>query len=229
MRILYLIPARAGSKGLPGKNTKILGNKPLITHTIDFVKKRIKKKDELCISTDDDAIFSIAADLGINIPFERPSELATDTATTYDVIMHALKFYEGQGKFFDCVLLLQVTSPLRSELDFDCLISSYDKEIDMVVTVKQSKENPYFTLFEENNEGYIEKSKTGDFQRRQDCPAVFAFNGSMYLMNVEALKKGPINQFKKIKKVIMPDERSVDVDNMADWILLEYYFSSFEK
>lgn len=227
MNILYLIPARAGSKGLPGKNTKILGNKPLITHTIDFVKKRIKKKDELCISTDDDAIFSIAADLGINIPFERPSELATDTATTYDVIMHALKFYEGQGKFFDCVLLLQVTSPLRSELDFDCLISSYDKEIDMVVTVKQSKENPYFTLFEENNEGYIEKSKTGDFQRRQDCPAVFAFNGSMYLMNVESLKKGPINQFRKIKKVIMPDERSVDVDNMADWILLEYYFSSF--
>jgi len=229
MNILYLIPARAGSKGLPGKNTKILGSKPLITHTIDFVQKRIQKEDELCISTNDNAVFSIAADLGINIPFERPSELATDTATTYDVIMHALKFYEEQGKFFDCVLLLQVTSPLRSELDFDCLISSYDKEIDMVVTVKQSKENPYFTLFEENNEGYIEKSKSGDFQRRQDCPAVFAFNGSMYLMNVEALKQGPINQFKKIKKVIMPDERSVDVDNMADWILLEYYFSHFCK
>ena len=82
MRILYIIPARAGSKGLPGKNTKILGDKPLISHTIEFVLKNIKENDELCISTDDDIIFSIAKDLADEIPFKRPVELATDTTNT---------------------------------------------------------------------------------------------------------------------------------------------------
>ncbi|QSW87453.1 MULTISPECIES: cytidylyltransferase domain-containing protein [Flavobacterium] len=227
MRILYIIPARAGSKGLPGKNTKILGDKPLISHTIEFVLKNIKENDELCISTDDDIIFSIAKDLGVEIPFKRPAELATDTATTYDVIIHALKFYEERGQFFDCVMLLQVTSPLRAKTDLDNVILSYDNDTDMVVTVKESKENPYFTLFEEDKNGLLVKSKISNFQRRQDCPNVFAFNGSMYLMNVLSLKKGSMNEFKRIKKVIMPNERSVDVDTMADWILLEYYFSNF--
>lgn len=229
MRILYLIPARAGSKGLPGKNTKILGKKPLVTYTLEFVLKNMKEDDELCVSTDDDTIISIAADLGVAIPFKRPDELATDTSTTYDVIMHALNFYKERGQSFDCVMLMQVTSPLRLQSDLDKVLKSYDEDIDMVVTVKESKENPYFTLFEEDKEGFLEKSKIGNFQRRQDCPNVFALNGSMYLMNILALKKGPMNQFKKIKKVIMPNERSVDVDNMADWTLLEYYFSYFDK
>lgn len=230
MKTLFLIPARSGSKGLPGKNTKILGNKPLIVHTIDFALQNIdKKNDILCISTDDDDVTKIAFDLGIELPFKRPKELATDEATTYDVIIHALKYYESQNIFFDNVLLLQPTSPFRLQEDFNNLVSTYDDDCDMVVSVKKSKENPYFTLFEENALGFLNKSKKGNFQRRQDCPDVFAYNGSMYLMKTDSLKNSVIANFKKIKKVLMPDERSVDIDTIADWILTEYYFSIINK
>jgi CMP-N,N'-diacetyllegionaminic acid synthase len=223
MRILYLIPARAGSKGLPGKNIKILGDKPLIVHTIDFALKNINEEDELCISSNDEKVLDIAKNLGINVPFVRPDELSSDTANSYDVIMHALKQYEDKKQYFDLVLLLQPTSPFRSQEDFYNLIQSFDDEVDMVVSVKKSKESPYFTLFEESSSGFLEKSKKGSFLRRQDCPPVYAFNGSMYLMSVNSLKKMPISEFKKIKKVIMPEERSVDIDTLADWVLTEYY------
>lgn len=223
MRILYLIPARAGSKGLPGKNIKILGNKPLIVHTIDFALGNIKGEDELCISTNDDKVLEIVADLGIHVPFKRPKELSSDTATSYDVIMHALNYYEQKGKSFDAVLLLQPTSPFRVKQDLEDLINSYRNDIDMAVSVKLSKENPYFSLFEENEDGYLNKSKQGSFSRRQDVPAVYAFNGSLYLMNTASLKAKSLGEFKKIKKIIMPEERSIDIDTFADWNLAEFY------
>jgi len=225
MKILYLIPARAGSKGLPGKNTKLLGNKPLIVYTIDFALQNMKYEDELCISTNDDSVLAIASDLGIDLPFKRPEELASDTANSYDVVMHAIQYYEDCNKYFDLVLLLQPTSPFRNQQDFENLIQSYDDEVEMVVSVKKAKENPYFTLFEENESGFLDKSKKGDFQRRQDCPDVFAYNGSMYLMSVNSLKNAKINEFKKIKKIIMPEERSIDIDTMADWTLAEFYLN----
>lgn len=225
MKILYLIPARAGSKGLPGKNVKILGDKELIIHTIDFALKNIKEGDELCISSNDEEVLNIAKRLGIDVPFVRPEELASDTASSYDVILHAIRYYEDNNKYFDLVLLLQPTSPFRSQDDFDTLIQSYDDEVEMVVSVKKAKENPYFTLFEENESGFLDKSKKGDFQTRQDCPDVFAFNGSMYLLKISALKDKKISEFKKIKKIVMPEERSIDIDTMSDWILAEFYLN----
>lgn len=225
MKILYLIPARAGSKGLPGKNVKILGGKALIVHSIDFALNNMKFEDELCVSTDDLKVIEIAKEKGVAVPFVRPAELASDTATSYDVILHGLQYYEKLGKFFDVVLLLQPTSPFRNQEDFDNLVSSYNTDLDMVVSVKNVKENPYFTLFEEDQLGFLKKSKKVNFQRRQDCPQVFAYNGSMYLMNIETLKKRTISEFEKIKKIVMPDERSIDIDTMADWILAEFYLN----
>lgn len=223
MKILYIIPARAGSKGLPGKNTKILGGKPLIAHSIAFALHNIKEGDELCISTDDQNVIKIAQDLGVNVPFIRPDELSSDTATSYDVIMHALRYYDGNGENFDAILLLQPTSPFRNQQDFENLISNYADDIEMVVSVKNTKENPYFTLFEEDESGFLNKSKNGNFERRQDCPKVFAYNGSMYLMQINALKNKTISEFTKIKKIVMPEERSIDIDTMADWTLAEFY------
>jgi len=225
MKILYIIPARAGSKGLPGKNTKMLGDKPLIVHSIDFAMKNIKSGDQLCISTNDDEVITIASNLGIQVPFKRPEELASDLANTYDVIMHAVKHYEDQNKYFDLVLLLQPTSPFRNQEDFENIIKAYEDDFEMIVSVKKAKENPYFTIFEENELGFLDKCKKGDFQRRQDCPDVFTFNGSMYLMSVNALKNSKIQEFSKIKKIIMPEERSIDIDTMADWTLAEYYLN----
>jgi CMP-N,N'-diacetyllegionaminic acid synthase len=223
MKILYIIPARKGSKGLPGKNTKFLGDKPLIDYSIDFALDNLNIDDELCISTNDEAVIEIVKSKGISIPFIRPEELSDDNASSHDVIIHAINHYENLSKTFDAVLLLQPTSPYRIQDDFTNLIKEFSVEIDMVVSVKLAKENPYFTLFEQNNEGFLCKSKVGEFERRQDCPEVYSYNGSMYLINIESIKKSRITAFKKIKKVLMPEERSVDIDTLADWILAEFY------
>ena len=223
MRILYLIPARKDSKGLPGKNTKLLGDKPLIEYSIDFALNNLKNNDVLCISTNDEAVIAIAESKGITIPFIRPEELANDNASSHDVIIHAINQYEKLNQTFDTVLLLQPTSPFRIQDDFTNLIKEYSVDTDMVVSVKLAKENPYFTLFEQNDEGFLNKSKLGHFERRQDCPEVYAFNGSMYLINIESIKKSRIADLKNIKKIIMPEERSVDIDTLADWTLAEFY------
>jgi len=226
MNILFLIPARSGSKGLPGKNTKLLGNKSLIEYSIEFALENLTENDELCISTNDPFVVEIAMKRGISIPFIRPDHLSNDNASSYDVIIHALNHYESISKKFDAILLLQPTSPFRKKEDYQNLLQEFDSKVDMVVSVKTSKENPYFTLFENTSDGFIEKSKSGIFERRQDCPEVYAFNGSMYLMRVEALKKLKLGEFKKIKKIIMPEDRSVDIDTLADWSLAEFYLKN---
>lgn len=226
MRILYLIPARKGSKGLPGKNTKLLGDKPLIEYSIEFALNNMRFEDELCISTNDEAVIAIAESKGVSVPFIRPEMLANDKASSYDVILHAINHYENLNHTFDAVLLLQPTSPFRIQDDFAHLIGEYDDDTDMVVSVKLAKENPYFTLFEENDLGFLNKSKLGNFERRQDCPNVYAFNGSMYLINIKSIKKSKIVNLKNIKKIIMPEERSVDIDTLADWTLAEFYLKN---
>lgn len=223
MNILYLIPARAGSKGLPGKNTKLLNGKPLINYSIEFAIENASTNDEICVSSDDNEVLKITKDLGLEVPFVRPSELASDTATTYDVIMHALNHYKQIGKEFDAVLLLQPTSPFRTNEDFNELVKTFNQDCDMAVTVKEAKENPYFTLFEENKNGFLNRSKEGDYQRRQDCPNVYAYNGSMYLIKKTSLMNQKISEFKNVRKALMPTERSIDIDTMADWVLAAYY------
>jgi N-acylneuraminate cytidylyltransferase len=225
MKILYVIPARAGSKGLPGKNTKKLGGIPLISYSINFALQNKKEGDEICISTDDENVIDIAKKNGITIPFKRPAELSSDISSTYDVLIHVINYYKKNGQFFDILLLLQPTSPFRLNADLETMLSLYEQNLDMVVSVKVAKENPYFNLFEENNLGYIIKSKENNFDRRQDCPQVFAFNGSIYIINISSLMKSKINEFKKIKKYVMLDKQSVDIDTLADWALAEFYLN----
>jgi CMP-N,N'-diacetyllegionaminic acid synthase len=193
MKILFLIPARKGSKGLPDKNRKLLGGLPLINYTIDFAVNNLQKQDELCISTNDEYIIDMCQLNGILVPFIRPEYLATDSASINDVILHAINYYESMQKYFDAVLLLQPTSPFRLDKDLNELKNEFNSLIDMVVSVKLSKENPYFNIYEQNCDGFMFKSKNGDFQRRQDCPEVYVFNGSMYLINVASIKKSRIS------------------------------------
>jgi CMP-N,N'-diacetyllegionaminic acid synthase len=229
MRTLYLIPARAGSKGLPGKNIKKLGGKPLIEFSIDFALKHLKEEDELCVSTNDSDVIQIVKNKELKLHFRRPEELSTDIATTQDVILHALDYFQSIAIFFDRVFLLQPTSPFRTDSDWNAIVSAYDDSLDMVVSVKKTKENPYFTLFEENEGGFIVKSKPGNYSSRQECPAVYLFNGSMYLINVKSIREKKINVFQKVKKIIMPEERSVDIDTMADWVMAEFYLKKNEN
>lgn len=222
MNKLIIIPARAGSKGLPGKNIKNLHGKPLCTYSIEFAKKVYNVNDEICISTDDEKVIDIALENGIKVPFIRPQELSGDKASSYDVIIHAIEHYKGEGKEFDAVLLLQPTTPIRFEEDFKKMELLFNSNIDMVVTVKESKENPYFSLFETNNEGYLTKSKPSKFTRRQDCPKVYAINGSMYLMNTKSLESKNITEFEKLLKVEVSDLASIDIDTIEDWKIAEF-------
>jgi CMP-N,N'-diacetyllegionaminic acid synthase len=221
-----IIPARAGSKGLPGKNTKLLGGKPLVSYTIEFALQIKGTDDVICVSSNDDDVLEQARNYNLEVPFKRPDALASDQSSSNDVIMHALNHYESQNQYFDAILLLQPTSPFRIKSDFQGLKEKFTDDCDMVVSVKQAKENPYFSIFEENAEGYLEKSKKGNYSTRQECPPVFAYNGSMYLIRISSLKKAHLHGFSHIKKMVMPDERSVDIDTMMDWVIAEFVLAS---
>lgn len=221
MRYLAVIPARGGSKGVPKKNIRNLAGKPLIHHTISAARKVFDDAD-ICVSTDSVEIKSVAEDTGIEVPFIRPEELATDTTGSREVLLHALNYYKEIGKIYDAVVMLQPTSPLRRASHIKEALELYSGNIDMVVSVFETSSNPYYVLFEENMDGFLEKSKEGNFTRRQDLPKVWEFNGAVYVINPSSLSKYPISKFPKIVKYVMPEEMSIDIDTEMDFKLAEF-------
>ncbi|MFS4466254.1 cytidylyltransferase domain-containing protein [Maribacter sp. 2210JD10-5] len=224
MKPLIIIPARGGSKGIPGKNIKKLMGKPLIQYTIE-VAKEVFEDNEICVSTDSLEISRLVENLGLQVPFLRPDELATDTASTYDVLLHALHYYETHKFIPDLIVLLQVTSPFRTKKNIIEALELYNESYDMIVSVKETKSNPYYVLFEEDENGWLSKSKNGDFTRRQDAPKVWEYNGAIYLINPKSLKKGNHLEFKKVKKYVMDEKSSLDLDLPLDWMLAEALLS----
>jgi CMP-N,N'-diacetyllegionaminic acid synthase len=216
LKPLVVIPARGGSKGLPRKNIKLLEGKPLIQYTIEAARS-VFTDDYICVSTDDEEIKSVVEELGLTVPFIRPEHLATDTAGTYEVLLHAVEYYENEGYFPDILIVLQVTSPFRSAQHIKEALSLYDSKYDMLVSVKETKSNPYYVLREENEQGWLVKSKEGNFIRRQDCPKVYELNGAIYIINVDALKSKPIHDFVKVRKYEMDEISSHDIDTELDW------------
>lgn len=222
MKVLVVIPARGGSKGIPHKNIKPLNGKPLIYYTID-VAREVANDVDICVSTDDDSIIKCVEDYGLMVPFKRPAELATDTAGTYEVLLHALNFYEKQGKCYDSVLLLQNTSPFRAAGHIKEALNIYSPDIDMVVSVSKTKTNPYYNCFEEDANGFLKKTlDSTNFVRRQDAPITYEYNGAIYVMNTRQLKEMHYSKFSKIVKYVMDDIHSVDLDTMMDWKYAEF-------
>ncbi|GAA4464476.1 acylneuraminate cytidylyltransferase family protein [Nibrella saemangeumensis] len=221
MNWLFLITARGGSKGIPGKNIKPFAGKPLLYYTIDTARQ-LAPDEAICLSTDADEIIRAAEQYRLRVPFRRPDALATDQAGNYEVIRHAVDFYKQQGKRPDAVVLLQPTSPFRTAQHVREAINLYSDQLDMVVSVTESKGNPYFTLFEENAEGYLEHSKKGNFDRRQDCPTVYEYNGAVYVINTASLEQMALSRFTKIRKYVMSAEDSVDLDTPLDWEFAEF-------
>ena len=222
MKSLVLITARKGSKGVWRKNSKLLAGKSLVSYTIEYAMN-ISSPKHICVSTDDQAIIEIAEGYGIDVPFIRPKELSSDTATSYDVMLHALDFFEQKGIHFDNLILLQPTSPFRKEEHLIEAMKLYSKEIDLVLSVCVTKANPYHVLFEENKLGFIERSKNLNTSRRQDVPIVYQANGSIYIFNTTSLRKyNSLNEFNKIVKFEMPHLFSVDIDDESDWDYCEY-------
>lgn len=222
MRFLYLIPARGGSKGIPGKNIKPFLGKPLICHAIDQAREAGADDADICVSTDSEEIRRVVENYGLPVPFMRPSELATDTAGTYGVILHALAWYRERGREFDAVVLLQTTSPLRQAGDICGAVAMWNPAVDMVVSVCEASANPYYNIFETDSEGHLHISKgDGHYTRRQDAPRVWEYNGAVYVMSVESLLRMNYSQFPIRLPYVMPRGRSVDLDTPADWLRAE--------
>ncbi|WP_080238572.1 acylneuraminate cytidylyltransferase family protein [Spirosoma rigui] len=221
MKPLFLITARGGSKGIPGKNIKPFAGKPLLYYAIDTARE-LAPDEDICLSTDADDIIQAAEAYGLPVPFKRPDALATDQSGSYEVMRHAVDFYRQQHRTYDVLVLLQPTSPFRTAQHVREALALYTSDLDMVVSVTESASNPYYNLFEENADGYLKRSKESSFTRRQDCPEVYAYNGAVYVINPVSLAQKPLSQFEKVKKYIMSADDSIDLDTPLDWAFAEF-------
>lgn len=222
MKFLVVIPARGGSKGIPHKNIKPLGGKPLIYYSID-VARQFTTDENICVTTDDELIISVVEQYGLKVPFVRPAELATDTCGSSEVILHAYQFFADKGIQYDAIVLLQPTSPFRKVDFIKEAVALYDDSIDMVTSVRPATCNPYYDGFEENEDGLLQISKgEGTIARRQEAPQVWQQNGSIFVINPKSLIEKGMSGFTKIKKYSMPEAYSADLDTMLDWKMAEF-------
>ena len=224
MKILCIIPARGGSKGIPGKNIKLLGGKPLLQYTSE-VALQSKYLTKVVLSSDDDDIINIGKELGLEVPFKRPQELAKDTTPTLPVIQHMLNYFKSNGECFDAVCLLQPTSPFRTVEFLDRAILKFiNEKSDSLISVLEvpHEYNPHWT-FEKDKKGQL-KIATGEcaiISRRQDLPKAYHRDGSIYLTNTSVIEKLDSLYGECISFIESPKETYVNIDTHEDWTKAE--------
>lgn len=227
MKILTVIAARGGSKGVKNKNIKKLLGKPLISYTIEQAKKW-GGYSKFIISTDSKVIADVALRDGVEMPFLRPARLARDTAGKIDVLRHALKESEKYyGLKFDAVLDLDVTAPIRKVSDIKKIISVFKQSnVDCVFSVVKSRKSPYFNMVEVKKDGNVGlcKELTKEILRRQDAPIVYEMNTSLYVYKRDFLLN-PKNKLPYIGKSAiyeMQQVSAVDIDSEEDFKFIEF-------
>ena len=211
--ILAIIPARGGSKGIPFKNSREVGGKPIIAWTIDEAKKS-KYIDRLILSSDDEQIIKVAKKYGCEVPFIRPPDLARDDTPGIAPVLHAI---EVLPKKYDYVVLLQATSPLRSVEDVDnCIEKCIAEDGNACVTVTQSEQSPYWMYSISANGSVVPVVKVEEYKRRQDLPTAYVLNGAVYVARTEWLMQVKRFVTDETKALIMPINRSIDIDTEND-------------
>jgi CMP-N,N'-diacetyllegionaminic acid synthase len=219
-RTIATICARGGSKGLPGKNIRPFAGKPLIVHTIAHALA-CPAIDGVYVSTDDERIADVAREAGATVPYLRPAELATDHAGKLPVIEHLVKHLEAAGERIARVVDLQPTSPLREPADILAALAVANRadRPQLVVSVREAADNPYFNLVEQGADGLVHLSKGNGNARRQDTPPVFALNGSIYVWERSALAHAAVQGLwsVRIARYDMPRWKSVDIDDLDDF------------
>ncbi len=227
-RTLALVTARGGSKGVPHKNTKFLGGKPLIAWTIEAAKKS-SRLDRVIVSTDDKQIVEVSKEYGAEVPFIRPKELAQDDSPHIDVVIHAIGWVAKNEKWIpDFIMLLQPTSPFRSSEDIDAAINiGIEKDADTVISVSEVSEHPYFIrrITEMGNlVDFIDKPK--GYLPRQILPKAYMENGAIYFAKTEVLRAQRKWYTSKTFPLIMPRERSLDINEKGDFLYGDFYLKS---
>lgn len=226
MKILALIPARGGSKRLPGKNIRNLGGKPLISWSIE-IAKQLNSVCDVLVSTDDEKIASIARMHGALVPWLRPLGLSSDESTSTEVALHALNWYELENGDVDALLLLQPTSPFRDlnkvMKGIEIFINNTDCSI---VGVSPCDSHPYWCLMIKNSKlvPFFDEKKLST--QSQKLPDAYVANGSFYLTSTKNLKKYNTFYGKNMIPLIIDNPReSLDIDTADDWALAEYWLS----
>lgn len=212
-KILAVIPARGGSKRLPGKNIMILGNKPLIAWTIEAAQKS-GSIDRIILSSDDQEIISVAKEYGCEVPFVRPSYLASDGATSEDVLEHAITAIDQE---YDYVVLLQPTSPFRTTGDIDTAVRMcIDNQAPSVESLIKVSENPEW-MFCLNEDGTMTNACKEVIDSEK-----YILNGAVYVIKTELFMKNKKIRYPESLSYIMPKERSVDIDTRDDFEYAEF-------
>jgi len=222
--VIAIVPARGGSKGLPGKNTKLLCGKPLIVWTIDVALKS-KLVDELVVSTDSREIAAIAREAGAPVPFLRPAQLATDTVPTIDVVEHALGFFSvNKGVPFDYVVLLEPTSPLREDDDIDNMLRKLHasaESFDSIISVGQVSEHPSIMkkLLGEKIEPFCPGLQMT--ARRQDNQPAFFPYGVAYIAKTKSLMAERTFYTKRCTHYRIKRYQNYEIDDIYDFLAVE--------
>jgi len=232
MKRICTICARGGSKGVKGKNLKLLLGKPLIAHSIEQARNSALF-DAIAVSSDSPEILSIAKEWGVEYLIDRPAEMATDQAGKLPAIQHCASEVERlSGIYFDTFVDLDATSPLRLPKDIiETVTLLEDSGADNVITAAPARRSPYFNLVEEDGNGIVHLSKPllQPVLRRQDAPKSFDMNASIYAWNrIGMFEKNTIFN-SNTRLYVMPEERSIDIDSELDFDFVEFMFAKHRQ
>ncbi len=219
MKILGLIPARGGSKGIPKKNIKILGNKPLLQYTHEAAKES-SLLTRVILSSDDQEIISVARDIDLEVPFIRPEKLAQDNTSSLEVIIHALTYFQDKKIHFNAVCLLQPTTPFRRKNLIDQAIKKFIQGgYDSLITVKKvpAEFNPHWVFEEEGGKLKLATGEKEIIPRRQDLPQAYFRDGAIYLTKTEVILNQKSLYGQNIGFLENPDPNCVNLDTPEDW------------
>ena len=228
--IVALIPARGGSKGVPRKNIRNLLGKPLIAYSIIQCQRSLYI-DRVIVSTEDDEIAKVARDFDAEVPFIRPSTLATDNAKGLEVVFHAVNWFRERAQQVDIIVVLPPTSPLRLTADIDNAIELFfEKSADAVVSVCLAEKNLYWSNILPDDGCMKDFVSNNAFNKnRQEFQKIFSLNGSIYVANANFLLSQKTYYSEKSYAYIMPPERSIDIDTEIDFQLAEYLMQKNEE
>ncbi|WP_368293718.1 CMP-N-acetlyneuraminic acid synthetase [Dehalobacter sp. TBBPA1] len=222
-RIIAIIPARSGSKGLPGKNIRILNGKPLIAYSI-IQAREAGIFDEVFLSTDSWEYADIAIQYGAHVPFLRSAELASDSASTWDCVREALAQFAALGKAYDILVVLQPTSPLRTAKDIIQAIEKMTQtNADSIVSVCEADHSPlWFNTLPENKslKGFLRPKIIA--KTRQELPVFYRINGAIYAVKTSYFLRTQDILDGNSFAYVMPKERSIDIDTLSDFSIAEY-------
>jgi len=229
MKAVAFIFARGGSKGLPGKNIRLLAGKPLIAWSIEHARA-VQRIERVIVSTDSQEIANVARKYGAEVPFIRPAELSSDTSPEWLAWRHALSHMrQTEGSMPDVMISIPATAPLRLPLDIENCLNEYEKgNVDVVITVTDAQRSPYFNMVKENADGTVglvipPQTKV---TRRQDAPTVYDIATVAYVASPDFVMANQSAFEGRVRSVHVPVERAIDIDTLMDFEIAEILYGN---